>query len=256
MKPLNDAKKPLSLTFAIPDHPWVDGNDGGAVRIAMTVGRAGETPGLLQQVTQESSDEHREARDVVLNRREGEVFADLTIGADVAGAKPLKSNENLCAEGVKPHGMGFVLSREEAKSLGYEADGKLAKVIREYRNGRDLTQKPRDVLIIDLHGLSIDEVRNDYPSVYQWILERVKPERDQNREPYRRQNWWLFGRKNTDLRNSMNDIDRYIATVKTSKHRLFQYLSTETLPDSKLIAIAIAESFELGVEVDPISWTT
>ncbi len=46
---LNDAKKPLSLTFAIPDHPWVDGNDGAAVRIAMTVGRAGEAPGCYSK---------------------------------------------------------------------------------------------------------------------------------------------------------------------------------------------------------------
>ena len=28
---------PLSLRFAIPDHPWVDTADGAAVRIAMTV---------------------------------------------------------------------------------------------------------------------------------------------------------------------------------------------------------------------------
>ncbi|MBK8742165.1 MAG: class I SAM-dependent DNA methyltransferase [Betaproteobacteria bacterium] len=31
-------KPPLSLAFAIPDHPWVDSADGAAVRIAMTVG--------------------------------------------------------------------------------------------------------------------------------------------------------------------------------------------------------------------------
>ena len=34
---LADPKKPLSLLFAIPDHPWVDTLYGAAVRIAMTV---------------------------------------------------------------------------------------------------------------------------------------------------------------------------------------------------------------------------
>ena len=29
---------PISLVFAIPDHPWVDSANGAAVRIAMTVG--------------------------------------------------------------------------------------------------------------------------------------------------------------------------------------------------------------------------
>jgi len=32
-------QKPLSLAFAIPDHPWVDGSDGATARIAITVGK-------------------------------------------------------------------------------------------------------------------------------------------------------------------------------------------------------------------------
>jgi hypothetical protein len=34
---LADAKNPLHLAYAIPDHPWIDSADGAAVRIAMTV---------------------------------------------------------------------------------------------------------------------------------------------------------------------------------------------------------------------------
>jgi hypothetical protein len=34
------AKNPLSLVFAVPDHPWVDSVDGADVRISMTVGQA------------------------------------------------------------------------------------------------------------------------------------------------------------------------------------------------------------------------
>jgi hypothetical protein len=37
------AQPPLSLLFAIPDHPWVDTAEGAAVRIAMTVGTAGDS---------------------------------------------------------------------------------------------------------------------------------------------------------------------------------------------------------------------
>ena len=47
------AEPPLSLLFAIPDHPWVDSADGAAVRIAMTVGTLGEHTGLLQEVVEE-----------------------------------------------------------------------------------------------------------------------------------------------------------------------------------------------------------
>ncbi|MDX9710116.1 MAG: hypothetical protein RBT64_11235 [Trichloromonas sp.] len=47
-----DAKPPLSLIFAIPDHPWVDSVDGAAVRIAMTVGSTESIDGRLCTVWQ------------------------------------------------------------------------------------------------------------------------------------------------------------------------------------------------------------
>ena len=61
-----------------------------------------------------------------------------------------------------------------------EGQGALARVpglerhIREYRNGRDLMSTPRDALVIDLFGLSVDEVRERFPAVFQWLLERVR----------------------------------------------------------------------------------
>ena len=65
------AKPPLSLTFAIPDHPWVDSADGAAVRIAMTVGAAGELAGKLEKVVAESP-VTGEGLNVRLSERHGE----------------------------------------------------------------------------------------------------------------------------------------------------------------------------------------
>ena len=47
-------KYPLSLAFAIPDHPWVDTADGAAVPIAMTVGVSGGHSGELLEVKTET----------------------------------------------------------------------------------------------------------------------------------------------------------------------------------------------------------
>lgn len=105
----------------------------------------------------------------------------------------------------------------------------------------------RGVMVIDLHGLSSDEVRSKYPEVYQHVLLQVKPERDLNNEEYRRVNWWLFGRKSTDLRESLRGLPRYIATVETAKHRVFQFLDASILPDNKLVNIALSDGFGLGV---------
>ncbi len=78
-------EKPLSLMFAIPDHPWVDGSDGAAVRIAMTVGEAGDKPGVLNSVINEkkSTDESLDMQ-VDFESESGKLYADLKIGVNVA----------------------------------------------------------------------------------------------------------------------------------------------------------------------------
>jgi len=60
------------------------------------------------------------------------------------------------------HGAGFIVTPEKAIELGYNSVPELKNHIREYRNGRDVAGKPRGVMVIDLLGLSVDEVRNKF----------------------------------------------------------------------------------------------
>ncbi|MBP7453712.1 MAG: class I SAM-dependent DNA methyltransferase [Ottowia sp.] len=234
------------LHMAIADHPWVDGADGAAVRIAMTVLAPSLAEGLLLTVTDEQPGEHGEMA-VELLARTGLIHADLSVGVNVTTAVPLKANGQISNTGVKLHGAGFIVSRDQAVALGWGAAHGIEMHIRNYRNGRDLTDKPRGVMVIDLAGLTSEEVRQRFPAVYQWVLERVKPERDLNREEYRRINWWLFGRKNTEMRAGLRGLPRYIATVETAKHRTFQFLDASILPDNMLIAIAVDDAYALGI---------
>ncbi|MDQ2077361.1 DNA methyltransferase [Marinimicrobium sp. ABcell2] len=243
---LSDKKKPLSLLFAIPDHPWVEANDGASVRIAMTVGGAGEQSGVLRQVTAEQG-VSEDAKAVQLSLRHGKVYADLSVGANVAEANPLKSNSDISNRGVCLFGSGFIVSQSEAKSLGLGVCPGLEQHIRHYRNGRDLTQSSRDVMVVDLYGLGVDEVKGKYPAVYQWVLERVKPERDNNKRAVRRKNWWLFGETNPKLRHQLRSLRRYVTTVETAKHRAFQFLDASILPDNKLINVALEAGDTLGI---------
>jgi hypothetical protein len=245
---LGAAKNPLTLAFAIPDHPWVDSAQGAAVRIAMSVGTANAEDGRLLTVSQEMpSNGESDGVAVKLAEQRGLLHADLRVGANLTTAIRLNANAGISNTGVKLHGAGFLVTREEASALGLGVVPGLDRHIREYRNGRDLTATPRGFLVIDLDGQSIDDIRQRFPAVFQWVLERVKPERDSNREEYRRLNWWLFGRKNTELRAGLRGLGRYIATVETAKHRTFQVLDISVLPDNKLIAIATDDAAWLGV---------
>ena len=240
------AKNPVGLVFAIPDHPWVDSADGAAVRIAMTVGAAQTNAGRLLMATQETPGGDGEV-EVALEARSGIIHADLTIGANVAGAVALKANELISSMGMMRAGAGFLVTRDEAERLGLGAVAGLEQHIRDYRHGRDLTDGPRGLMLIDMFGLSADQVRQLYPAAYQWLLERVKPERDQNNRARLRDEWWIFAEPRKMLRAALRDQPRYIATVETAKHRTFQFLDSSILPDHKLIAIALPDAFHLGV---------
>ncbi|ELQ8317913.1 class I SAM-dependent DNA methyltransferase [Pseudomonas aeruginosa] len=243
-----DAKNPLSLAFAIPDHPWVDAGDGAQVRIAMTVGSANQSNGRLLQVRDEfSSEQNQDEIEVNLQEQQGLLFADLKTGANVSGARPLLACLGLSSPGVKLHGAGFIITPDDAVKIGLGTVPNLENHIRAYRNGRDLAQSPRGVMVIDLYGLTAEQVREQFPAVYQTVLEKVKPERDQNNRANYRDNWWVFGEARRDWRAMSVGLTRYIATVETTKHRVFQLLDSAILPDNMLINIASDDAVNLGI---------
>jgi hypothetical protein len=238
----------LYLTFAIPDHPWIDASECAAVRIAMTVGSSLKpaSESQLQRVTKETANEETGENHVQFDLALGKVSADLTSGADVSGTTELRSNIGLANRGFCLFGAGFIIQPADAKSFGLGKVNGLEKHIREYRNGRDLTEKPRGVMVIDLFGLSSEEVREHYPKVYEHVLKTVKPERDQNKRASRRVNWWVFGEPNKEMRRMLAGLPRYIATVETAKHRFFQFLDAEVLPDNMLVVVSVDDAFHLG----------
>ncbi len=241
------AKTPVSLAMAIPDHPWTKATpDAAAVRIAMTVVEAGTKDGILREVVGEGALD-TDQPNIAFKETRGMINPDLTIGVDVTRAVPLLANEGLCSPGMKLHGRGFIVSPAEAELLGLGRRPGLERYIRHYRNGRDLTSRPRGALVIDLFGLSAPDVRARYPEVYQHLLATVKPERGRNRRATYKDNWWIFGEPRSELRPALENLNRYIVTVETTKHRVFQFLSNEILPDNMLVAMAIDDAFHLGV---------
>ncbi len=240
------AKAPISLVMAIPDHPWSkSAPDAAAVRIAMTVAEAGKAEGLLRDVVREAALD-TDTPLIEFADCTGVINSDLTVGVDVTAAVPLKANEGLCSPGVKLHGAGFIVTPEEAAHLGLGRREGLERHIRPYRNGRDLASHARGVMVIDLFGLDAEEVRTRYPEVYQHLLAAVKPEREaNNRESYRLA-WWIFGEPRRELRPALAGLKRYIVTVETTKHRIFQFLDASIIPDNMLVAVASEDGFGVG----------
>jgi hypothetical protein len=102
-------------------------------------------------------------------------------------------------------------------------------------------------MVIDLFGLTADQARERVPALYQWVFERVKPERDQNNRRQLREQWWLHGYPRPELRRALAGLPRYIATVETAKHRFFTFLDASVLPDNMVTAFALSDAYVLGV---------
>jgi hypothetical protein len=49
------------------------------------------------------------------------------------------------------------------------------------------------------------------------------------------------------MRKALGGLTRFVATLETSKHRVFQFLPGETLPDHSLFAVALEDPFFMGV---------
>ncbi|MBC7521493.1 MAG: class I SAM-dependent DNA methyltransferase, partial [Sandarakinorhabdus sp.] len=244
----------LSLVLAIADHPWTrTGKDAAAVRIAMTVAAAGDHDGTLITITGESGLE-TDNPTLMETRATGRINADLTTGTDVTNVVPLKANEGICSPGVKLHGAGFIVTPAQAAALGLGTRAGLEAHIRPYRNGRDLLQRSRGVMVIDLFGLTEAEVRQRFPEVYQHLLVTVRDGRaavvaksaTADAKAYL-VTWWVFGKARSELRAALSGLPRYIATVETSKHRVFHFLDASILPDNMLVAIGSDDGFHHGV---------
>ena len=251
-------RSPVGLVLAIADHPWTKATrDAAAVRIAMTVAEAGEPDGSLLVLTTEAGLD-TDAPRIELRARPGRINPDLTVGSDVGACKPLLANAWMCSRGVSLHGAGFIVSPAQAAFLGLGRREGLERHIRPYRNGRDLTGRSRGAMVIDLLGLTEEQVRRGYPEVYQHLLTSVKPERDANKRATYRDNWWLFGEPRRELRPALTELSRYIATVETAKHRVFQFLDKAILADNMLVCVASEDSFHLGVlSARPsLAWTS
>lgn len=247
----------IFLTFAIPDHPWIDSTDCAAVRIAMTVGalhpervahasegnRRSNAVSHLQYVTNEIPNAETGENEVQLDLRSGPISADLTGGAEVSNTQTLKANSGLSFNGVMLASSGFILTEDEADLI--PANEK--RYLRHLVNGRDLLEPSGTRWVIDFTGLEMEAAREQAPKLFEIVISRVKPDREQSRDKQFRERWWLFGRSRPDMRRMNAELNRFIVTVETAKHRIFVFAHKSILPEHKLVVIGLADAYHLGV---------
>lgn len=237
-----DSSRPMSIVFAIADHPWVDSESAAAVRIAMTVAEAGTIGGAIAKISGGNSG----TESALVTEQVVRVAADLTSGTTSA-VIALKSNVDLCLQGCKLVGDGFLIDHAQRTKL-IAACPDPDRFMPRYIAGRDITARPQGRFVIDFFGCDEMVARSEFAGGYQIVRDHVKPTRDQNARKIRREKWWLFGENAPKLRRAISGLPRFIGTSEVARHRVFVWIELPgAIPDGSLAAIATSDAFVLGV---------
>ena len=219
-----------SLFLAWSDRPWI--LDGASVRVSMI-----------------GFDNGSEQEKYLDGKLVSHINSSLAVNIDVTAALPLKENRNLSFQGSMIGG-SFQIPKPVAEKWLFlsNPNGKSnSDVLRPYVTGADVLRKVSDEWVIDFGDSMPLEEAAGYETPFEYVKKNVFPERAKNSRQSRRDRWWIHADPQPAMRKAISRLDRYIATVRVAKHRVFVWFSSSTLCSNKLIVIARNDGYFFGV---------
>ena len=164
-------------------------------------------------------------------------------------AQTLTANKNLCFQGPIPVGKGFIIDEPLARTLLADSSIENQRVVRRYLTGDDITEDVRQAptrWTIDFGSMPLEHA-GKFPAALKVIRERVKPEREQNKDRGFREKWWLFGRPRTEMRSALSEKNRYIAGGSQGKRLLVSWQDSTTCPSNLTNVFAFDDDYSMGI---------
>ena len=224
-------KESGDIFMAWSDEPWVV--EGAAVRVAIV-----------------GQDDGSDAPRVLDGQVVPEIHSNLTSGADLTKAVRLRESKGASFQGdikVGPFDIPGEVGRQMLRVPTNINGRSNADVVVPWVTGMDITRRPRGMFIVDFGTtMSVYEAA-EYEVPFAYVEEHVQPVRSGNRQKKRREHWWLHGSPASEMRAALAPLLRFIATPISAKHRLFTWVSAQTLPDTTLVVVAREDDYALGV---------
>ena len=220
-----------SIFWAQSDREWTQ--DGAAVRVSMVA---------FDDGTQTA----RELDGLSVT----EIFSNLRSGeTDVTKARRLKENLGISFMGDTKGGP-FDIPQSLARQFLSQPnpDGRdNADVVRPWINGSDITRRSRGMWIVDFPpGTSMEEAAL-YEAPFEYVVEKVKPDRIKSKRKIYAQNWWIHMEPRPGMREAFSGLSRYIGTSQVAKHRMYVWIPTNVLPANVVIAFARDDDCFFGI---------
>ena len=86
-----------------------------------------------------------------------------------------------------------------------------------------------------------------YEAPFAHVTEHVKPERASNRREMYARYWWRHVEPRQGMWRALTGSQRFIATPRVARYRVFVWLPTTTIPDSRLNVIARDDDLFFGL---------
>ena len=227
---IQNIKASGDIFFAVSDRDWI--LDGAAVHISMV-----------------GFDDGSETQKSLDGRLAKTINADLSSrSADVTTANRLKETLKIAFQGVIPVGP-FDIPHDEATTVLVDnnPDGaNNAEVIRPLITAKDVTERPSNRWIIDFGIDTTEDQASRYVKPFEIVRERVIPHRS-NTTSASHVPWWIFASTGSGLRNAIAPLERYVTTPRHSKHRLFVWTDSNTLPNESVVIFARHDDYFIGV---------
>ncbi|NKL66269.1 class I SAM-dependent DNA methyltransferase [Rhizobium leguminosarum] len=226
-----------SIYDAWPEEQWV--NEGAQVDVSLIC--FGDAGGEVSRLNGEP----------VLR-----INSDLTSGTDLTVAQTLRENVGLAGLGIQksgPFDVPGVLARKWMDEPNNINGIPNYEVLKPFRNGDDLTERPRDVWLIDLPlGLSSERAQ-EYESLYRHLHDTkdsdglTVAQTRANLGERAHERWWEPLWPRPEMRKTIRNLPRYAVTARTSKHHIIDWQSWPTLPDENLVVFFRSDDLMFGL---------
>ena len=178
------------------------------------------------------------------------IYSNLTVGVNTTLARPLRENFGKSFIGASPKAPFDItpeLANEMLAAPRNVNDRPNSDVVRPVMNARDITQRPRGLYTIDFGVDSSEEDAAFYEAPFEYIRTYVKPVRTKNRRNRYAELWWMYAEARPGMRQALSGLSRYIATPRVSKHRLFVWITSNTLCSDSNDVFAFDDDNSFGV---------
>jgi len=174
---------------------------------------------------------------------------------DLPETEPLSLNQNFrkafLGDSIK--GKGFILSKSEFSELATK-NPKNSSCIFPFPNGIDINSDPRQEpsrMVICFSDWTLNQAEQ-YPDLIKIVRERVKPQRDKNRDDVpiqakRKRYWWLFGSQSTELYKNAQKFERVLARSRVSELHTITFLPNNMRFGDSLVVFLFNDHYHFAL---------